>query len=276
MIRFGSVRFIRALQIGYHWGMQTLIERLIQCEKERFSVNEYRGCADASPFTVVEGSVPALVSAPHAVTHLREGRVKASEDFTGPIALELARATGAHAIVATRFDGADPNADPLEASAYKRALVEQVRRCNIGLVLDIHGMVTASAAIIAVGTGDGANVARWPGLAGLVMSAIESRLAPFAEKHGKQIVLDGAYAARGENTVAATVARECEIPALQVELSTLLRYPGGIVGHTPLGEANPFSERALPAELSARLNPDIAAVEATFDALAEIVRIARY
>ena len=254
--------------------MDMFFDRLIQCEKTRFTANEYRGRADAPPFTIVEGSIPVLVSAPHAVTHFREGRVKASEDFTGPIALELARATGAHAIVATRFDGADPNADPFEASAYKQALAEQVGRFGIELVLDIHGMVTASPAIIAVGTGDGANISRWPELGGLVMEIVESRLAPFAERYGKQIVFDGRYAARDENTVAATTARLCGVAALQVELSTLLRYPGGIMGRTPRGEPSPFSRSALSAELSARLNPDRAAVDAAFEALEAIVRLA--
>ena len=250
--------------------MDALIERLIECERTRFSINEYRGLPDAQPFAVVEGSIPTLVSAPHAVTHMRKGRIKASEDFTGPIALELSRATGAHAIVATRFAGTDPNSDPFEQSAYKQALADHVRTHGIRLVLDIHGMVTASPAIVSVGTGDGANVAAWPEVGDLAMGIIEARLAGVAEKHGKRIAFDGRYAARDENTVAATAARACRIAALQVELSTLLRFPGGLEGHTPPGEANPFPAASLSPELSARRNPDIAAVRAAFAALSEI------
>lgn len=268
--------------------MASLIERLIESERTRFSANEYRGLADASAFTLVEGDIPVLVSAPHAVTHMREGRIKASEDFTGPIALEVASMTGAHAIVATRFNEADPNYDSLEKSAYKQALVDCVLRHGVKLVLDIHGMMAASSAIIAVGTGDGANVSSWPEAAKLAESIIEERLGPFARKHGKEIAFDGRlglytrkhgkeiafegrYAARGANTVSSTVARECGVAALQVELSTILRFPGGPAGHKPAGEKNPFPGSALEHELSARANPDPAAVEATIDALASII-----
>ena len=253
--------------------METLIERLVESERTRFSANEYRGLPDAPPFSFVEGSIAALVSAPHAVTHMRDGRIKASEDFTGPLTLELARLTGAHAIVATRFDSCDPNFDPLETSAYKQALVSYVQSHDIRLVLDIHGMITASPAIIALGTGDGANVTARPEVAGLAAGIIESKLAPVAEKSGKEIAIDGYYAARDANTVSATVARSCGIAALQVELSTLLRYPGGIVGHKPSGERNPFPAAAIAPELSARANPDPGAVALTVAALADIVKL---
>jgi len=253
--------------------MDDLIKRLVENERTRFSVNEYRGLPDAPPFTFEEGSIAALVSAPHAVTHMREGRIKASEDFTGPLALELARLTGAHALVATRFDDCDPNFDPLETSAYKQALVDFIQRHGIRLVLDIHGMVTASPAIIALGTGDGANVAARPKVAEAAADIIESRLASVAERHGKQIAVDGRFAARDANTVCATVARSCGIAALQVELSTLLRYPGGITGHTPPGEQNPFAPAAMAPELSARANPDPAAVATTVSALASIITL---
>lgn len=253
--------------------MESIIERLIENERTRFSVNEYRGLSDVPPFTMTPGSIPALVSAPHAVTHRRDGRIKASEDFTGPIALEIARITGAHAIVATRFDGSDPNSDPFEQSSYKQALVSYVQQHGIKLVIDVHGMMTASPAIIALGTGNGANIAAWPKIAELTASIIENRLAPIAQKYGKQMTYDGRYAARDANTVCATVARLCGSAALQIELSTLLRFPGGIKGHTPSGERNPFPKPALASELSARANPDPNAVKATIAALTDIIQL---
>ena len=124
--------------------MESLVDCMAESERTWFSVNEYRGLSSAPPFVFSKGTVTALVSAPHAVTHARNGRIKASEDFTGPLALEVARATGAHALVATRFAECDLNHDPLEACAYKQALVEHVRQHGIALVLDIHGMVTAT------------------------------------------------------------------------------------------------------------------------------------
>ncbi len=83
------------------------------------------------------------------------------------------------------------------------------------------------------------------------MGIVEALLTPFAKKYGKHIVLDGRYAARAENTVAATVARSCGVAALQIELSTLLRYLGGIMGRTPRSEVNPFPGIRLVDKLPA-------------------------
>jgi len=68
---------------------------MLEAELQRFSVNDYRGLPDASAFSVVEGTLPVVVSAPHAVSQLREGRVKSSEDFTGALALAVAELSGA-------------------------------------------------------------------------------------------------------------------------------------------------------------------------------------
>ena len=87
-------------------------------------------------------------------------------------------------------------------------------------------------------------------------------------------MLNGQYAARGHNTVARTVARECGISALQIEVATQLRVPARHKGHTPKGEKVPFSGEQLPAELAARKVADPAAVESLIGALCKAVRLA--
>ena len=52
--------------------MQNLVEHMAEIELGRFSVNGYRGLPDAPPFSVVEGELPIIVSAPHAVSQLHE------------------------------------------------------------------------------------------------------------------------------------------------------------------------------------------------------------
>ena len=97
--------------------MRDAISFIAEVELERFSVNDYRGLADAPPFRVTDGKLPVMVSAPHAVTQLREGKVKPSDDFTGAIALAVAQLAGCGAIVTSRYDGCDPNWDPFEQRA---------------------------------------------------------------------------------------------------------------------------------------------------------------
>ena len=247
-------------------------ETISKLERDLFSVNDYRGRADAPAFETVEGTLPALVSAPHAVTHLRDGRIKPSEDGTGAIALVLAQLAGCHAFVATRYDDCDPNWDPYERSAYKQALVAYVQERGISLVVDVHGMVAASSAAIAIGTADGRTVKAWPEIEARACELFEKHVGPYAQAQGKPIVLNGRYAARGENSIASTVARECGIAVLQVELSTPYRVPFGRPARIPKDEPPAFAPKALSVELRTRryeLNPD--AVEATLRALAELL-----
>lgn len=118
-----------------------IVVELEHIESTRFSCNSYRGLPDAPAFEIVAGDLPVVVSAPHAVTHEREGRVKPSDDYTGAMALVLAHWTGCHAIVASRFDGCDPNWDPIEGSAYKQALVAHVLKAGVRFCLDAwHGV----------------------------------------------------------------------------------------------------------------------------------------
>ena len=247
-----------------------IIERITNLELERFSTNEYRGLANAPAFCIEEGDVPVVISAPHAVSQLREGAVKPSDDFTGAIALVAAELAGCCSMVASRYDACDPNWDPLESCRYKQALVELVRRRGIVAVVDVHGVPSASPFAIEVGSADGDTVRAMPGADDLACALLSEKLAPFLEKQGKSVALNHVHAARGLNTVSNTIARECGIAALQLELATPFRVPRVIGGHTPKGERIPFTESQLPRELASRRNPDPACVEATVSTIARL------
>lgn len=255
------------------------IDKLVECEIGRFTPNFYRGRQDAPEFEFVEGAVPALISAPHAVTHMRRGDIKPSEDFTGAIALAVAQASDCHALVATRTALGDPNWDPLEECAYKQALCSYVREKRIACVLDVHGMIAASEALVAIGSADGKTVEAHVGLDKQVADLLCQRLAFWSERYGKPIVLNGRLGARSENTIAQTVARECGIPALQIEIATQMRVPMRFKGRIPEdvklpeGERIPFSDAQLPVEIAVRQAADPAAVLALVDALVTTVQI---
>ncbi|MGI6217588.1 MAG: hypothetical protein ACOYIK_08255 [Coriobacteriales bacterium] len=250
--------------------MDHVISELEKLEATRFSANSYRGLPDAPAFEIASGHIPAIVSAPHAVTHFRNGNPKPSDDYTGAMALVLAKLTGCHSIVASRFDECDPNWDPLETSKYKQELVEHVRENGIKFCLDIHGMVTASPALVELGTGDGASVETNPEVRDIAEEILSAKLAGFVELYGKPIVVDGEFAARNPNTVSRTVSKQCGIPCLQIEMATPMRVPWTAGGGIPEGE-HPFKPESLKTELSARENPNPEAVFAMIQALAQII-----
>lgn len=253
--------------------MNALIAHMLEAELQRFSVNDYRGLADAPAFSVVKGVLPVVVSAPHAVSQLREGRVKPSDDFTGALALAVAELSGASSIVASRYDACDPNWDPYERCAYKQVLAGMVRELGAVAVIDLHGVPAAAPDAIEIGSADGFTVQAVPGADEFACRLLRDGLGKHLEKRGKTVSLNARHAARSPNTVAHAIARECGIAALQVELSTPFRVPCHVEGHVPPGEEIPFTSSQLPVELEARRNPDPACVEATACALADLSRI---
>src|ERR671937_3205555 len=111
--------------------------------------------ARSRTYRVLAGRVPVVLSAPHSVQQPRtcaglEGMLHRSEPYTGPLAIQLHRATGAWAIYATRTAHRDPNHMPF--STYKRhGLQALVDRAAPRLILDLHGARTARFAA-AIGT----------------------------------------------------------------------------------------------------------------------------
>ena len=185
--------------------------------------------------------------------------------------MSVASTSGCHALVATRTGDGDPNFDPLNVCAYKQALCEYVREHGITCVLDIHGMVAASKSLVEIGSADGLTCASMPGLDELVAGELRRALDTWCTRYGKPVTLNGRYAARGENTVTHTVATECGIAALQIEVATQLRVPARVEGHVPRGEKIPFTGEQLPVELAVRRKADPAAVLALIGALCRIV-----
>ena len=70
---------------------------------------------------VVEGTVPVLISVPHAVPHMRDGSLKSDEVNTDLIGMLVQENTGCHLFINEGVDG-DPNYD--DPNVYKDRLLE--------------------------------------------------------------------------------------------------------------------------------------------------------
>lgn len=62
-----------------------------------FEHNRYNGSGKES-FEFIDGNIPILISAPHAVNHFRNGAVKYADKLTGGLAKFLHNETGCHVI----------------------------------------------------------------------------------------------------------------------------------------------------------------------------------
>ena len=174
--------------------------------------------------------------------------------------------------MATRFAFADPNWDTFENSAYKQALADHVSGHGVRVLLDIHGMVAASTSLVAIGTADGITCQALPAVEPMAFSELSNGLNETSRRYGKGVALNPPrHKARGENTVARVIARECSIATVQIELATQVRVPSTRGTHIPKRDPAPFSGDALMEELSIRLAPDPEAVESCVRSLAVLI-----
>lgn len=159
-------------------------------------------------FGLIEGSVPVLISVPHCVDHMRDGRVKPAEVNTLSVALMVHRATGCH-VIYNCDSTTDPNHD--EGGQYKDALTETVADKGIRLVIDLHGAAPDRDFDLEIGTGDGANI----GNDMIIVRLIEQ----LARLSFYTVDVDRHFKAAGANTISAYTHRNCGVPAIQVEIN---------------------------------------------------------
>ena len=159
-----------------------------------------------SPFIHLNGSVPILISAPHSSIHMRNGRLKRAEGFTGSLAVLLSQITGAHALYVNYRLPADPNWD--HHSPYKSFLGRLVDEHQIKFVLDIHGM------------------SNWHKI-GIALGTINGRSCPHETPHIEQTLKD-----HGFLKVPETTAKGYTTLNWQTFVTNHSRFTGGVSNHT--------------------------------------------
>lgn len=197
---------------------QWSVEEAIATERKLFAINGYRGIQGQDPvYTVLNGELPVLVSAPHAVKHLRVGVVepKEEDEYTGTLARLLHALTGCHAIYLASCD-LDPNF--YDDCAYKAGLRDTIAQHGIRLVLDLHGSAVWRTYDIDIGTCHGEAL--------LGRSELVECLLEYCKRHGiKEVFENHTFSGCGQPTVTRLVSRELGIPALQLEINKKWRDP---------------------------------------------------
>lgn len=164
-------------------------------------------------FKFVKGSGAVMISAPHAVEQRRAGRRKYAEPYTGVLARFLYDELHCPVIYKTRNCGDDANRD--EKSPYRDAAEEYVKRNGIRYLIDLHQMSAERSERIDLGTGEGANIKSDPELLSIVRNEFESRgFSP--------VTVEAHFPAVHPNTVSASIARNCGIACIQIEINTKL------------------------------------------------------
>ncbi|WP_418792112.1 hypothetical protein [Phosphitispora sp. TUW77] len=168
-----------------------------------------------NPFRYFEGSLPVLVSAPHAVRHIRHKKIKPSDEFTGSMAYILNKITSCHSLAVTKLYGGDPNFD--DKCIYKDLIKNICTANRLKLVIDIHGASKQHDFDIDIGTMEGISL--------LNKTCYTTVLKDVLKNHGITRISENYFTVSGQNTVTSYVSQHLGVPALQLEINKRFRAP---------------------------------------------------
>ncbi|ACV61985.1 hypothetical protein Dtox_1099 [Desulfofarcimen acetoxidans DSM 771] len=166
-------------------------------------------------FLYLPGTLPILLSAPHAVRHVRLGKAKPSDTFTGTMAVLLNYLSGCGVLVNRRNYGGDPNYD--RECKYKNFLLNILKKNNVELVLDLHGAAEKHAFAVDSGTLQGRSLKDKPEL----LLYLENCL----NFYGVSDLSRDYFPAAKQHTVTRFVCENTDIPAIQLEINRRYRRP---------------------------------------------------
>ena len=180
--------------------MHPLVERWLHLEDDVLGIAGHRD-------RLVRRGSGVVVTAPHAVPHVRDGAPKRADMWTGGLALLLAELTGAAAVVETSGVG-DPSWE------VEHGFKDAVAALSPDVVLDLHAMRSPDQ-VVEIGSGE-------PNGSSPTQLAISVRRS--LETAGVATVLDHRFPARGPATLVQW-ARTRAVPAVQLEVSVRLVPP---------------------------------------------------
>ena len=191
-------------------------EEIINELQKKYLANDANGIScEGDNFMIIEGKLPILLSAPHAVKHFRSGKEKQDDTSTGPLVEIICQKCGTYGIIRTFNKMDDPNFDDTGLGLkYKNTIVELVKEKEIKYLLDIHACSDEHGFDINIGTNDGKNINN-----DNFLEIIKNEF----EKIGK-VEVDKMFKASGENTVCNYVHRNAGISCFQIEISASLRW----------------------------------------------------
>jgi len=179
------------------------------------SYKEHPG-EDSDGIHYIRGHIPVLVTAPHATAHVRMGKLKRQEFYTGALAVLLHSLTGCHALYTGRLSSLDPNYT--DESPFKAKLSEIAGRCGLEFQIDIHGTGSERPGDVFPGVGMNSEF-----LNGRSESLFE--LSQAAQSNGISLGSTDVFPAAKQMTVTRFSATRLGVPSMQLEINRDLRRP---------------------------------------------------
>ena len=201
--------------------MKELKEKIEYYNHEIFDNEKERKQNKETPFKIVNGEIPIILSAPHCVKQTRNGKMKQAEGETGAIVQIIAKDTKCYAIYKTYNNNDDANYD-IE-NPYKNELEKIIKERKIKLLLDIHGARNENDFNIELGTSDGEKV---EGKEYIIKELKEN----LKQQGITNIVENTKFKANTIHTISKYIHEKTKIPCIQLEITGRYRYIKNIEG----------------------------------------------
>lgn len=209
--------------------MENLKQKIEFYNKEIFDNEHRRAINKERDFNIINGKIPIIISAPHCVTQMREGKIKQAEGETGAIVQILAELTGCYAIYKTYNNNDDANYDIIRNS-YKEELKNIINSKDIKLLIDFHGAKNEHDFDIEIGTDDGINIKH-------NYNIIEYLKECLQEKGIQNIKVDEKFRASTRHTICKYIFESTNIACIQLEITGQYRHIENISGVEKLIES---------------------------------------
>ena len=169
----------------------------------------------ATPYKYFPGTLPLLVSAPHAVRHVRHKKIKPSDEFTGSMAYLLNEITSCHSLAVAKLYGGDPNFD--SPCIYKDFIGSLKAQNRFKLVIDLHGASREHDFAVDIGTMNGVSL--------LGQNTYSDVLRKCLLNYDVMPISENRFTISGNKTITAHASKNLGIPALQLEINKKFRSP---------------------------------------------------
>lgn len=204
-------------------GKEWFLEKLIDYEKEiRYQDPPPNGERE---YSVLIGSIPVLISAPHGAVHSRmkdeKLTLKEEDEYTSSLAILLGELTGSHVIYARRKSDTDPNS--AGDSKYKDEIKAICSEQKIKFVIDLHGMNKDRETALQLGTNNGTSCPEQLPILETVLN--RHQFSRNAEDHLQRYTAEGTFQGSGNGTINYFVSQSLKIPSIQIEIIAQNRIP---------------------------------------------------
>lgn len=188
--------------------------------EQNFKQNNYTGNNVYSCFIEKYGDIPVLISAPHSVKQIRNGKIKAHEFYTGSIAHCLAKQIGCSCIAKQYLietsTNDDPNTDDKNC-LYKKTVSNFLQNNKIKLFVDIHGLSSKRDCVVDVCIDSGKNINN--------MQYVFDLQKIINNKFGENSCsIDKYFQASSENVMSKWVYSTYKVSAIQLEINGAYRW----------------------------------------------------